>query len=56
MDPNATLARIRELTAIVEAEEGDVGPYMTAELAELVTALDEWPSRGGFLPRDWRME
>ena len=26
-----------------------------SELAELVQSLDEWLSKGGFLPEDWRV-
>jgi hypothetical protein len=47
MDPNATLAQIRELIAAgtkVDLEQA----------AELMTALDEWLSRGGFLPDAWQ--
>ena len=49
MDPNATLARIRELTdpgTVIGHDEG-------AELAELVEALDRWLTRGGPLPEAW---
>lgn len=46
MDPNATLAEIRSIT-------GDWSQlYANYErLAELVTALDEWYSKGGFLAK-----
>ena len=47
MDPNETLALIRELC------EKPVGLDTCEELQPLVTALDEWMSRGGFLPDDW---
>ena len=50
MDVNATLARIRELTASTDPDHlGDL-----VELAELVRALDEWISKGGFLPDAWQ--
>lgn len=42
MDPNAVLAEIR---AYVKDDE--------SPLAEAVIALDEWMSRGGFLPDAW---
>ena len=45
MDPNATLRAIRVHLAAEEPEPGS--------LAELVEALDEWITRGGFLPSDW---
>ena len=49
MDPNATLKRIRQIIA-----EGDDGSEsLTEELPELVEALDEWLSKGGFLPLEW---
>ncbi len=47
MDPNTTLARLRELAAAADDVEE------AAELAEAFHALDEWLSRGGFLPADW---
>jgi len=59
MDPNANLERCRRLAKrLIEQEENqrragdnhDTGGY---ELAELFVALDEWISRGGFLPRAW---
>lgn len=51
MDPNATLARIRELAAQLEIDSSD--PYVVEELAEQFTALDEWLSKGGFKPSAW---
>lgn len=54
MDPNATLKNIRELCAIILS-----APEATADecdLAELITALDEWVATGGFLPDAWRQE
>jgi hypothetical protein len=46
MDPNTNLEQIRALVA-ERIEAGD-------ELVELVEALDNWITRGGFLPRDWK--
>lgn len=43
MDPNATLAMIRDYIA-----EGD-----TEAATDLFGALDEWIVRGGFLPDHW---
>lgn len=45
MDPEVALAALREW-ARTQAEEGD-------SAVEAFTALDEWLSRGGFLPADW---
>lgn len=55
MDPNAALTRIRELVTVIEDEEGDVGPYVTAELAELISGLDSALTRGMFLPEPWAL-
>ncbi len=52
MDPNETLDRIRDITTNMmagEASDADVDL-----LPELVEALDQWITRGGFLPRDWQ--
>lgn len=46
MDPDATLARIREA---IEQGDGRL-------LVELIFVLDEWLSSGGFLPKDWDRE
>lgn len=57
MDPNATLM---ELRALAQAHM-DEGPEETGldvadavRMAELVQALDEWITRGGFLPDAWQ--
>lgn len=51
MDPNAALGAIREL--VTDGADGlDEG---RAELLrDLVADLDEWITRGGFLPADWQ--
>jgi hypothetical protein len=57
MDPNANLQEQREIVARIEAYR-----YMNDtpierdgyRLSELVIALDEWISKGGFLPDAWR--
>lgn len=51
MDPNKTLEAIRAMyTAILE--DGRIGSA-TRKLAEDIEALDEWLSKGGYLPLDW---
>jgi hypothetical protein len=60
MDPNANIARQRELAAELKAEYDLPGAWShealegfadrANELVELVTALDEWRTRGGFDP------
>lgn len=52
MDPNETLRRIRELSRRI-LDDGPLNDHVNEELAELCEALDEWLSRGGFLPKAW---
>lgn len=53
MDPDANLAEIRR---IVQDVDLDVFPDRAERLAELISALDQWISKGGFLPAAWRKE
>jgi hypothetical protein len=52
MDPNANL---KEQLAITRAILADKEPHTfgAIRLAELVEALDEWITKGGFLPGRW---
>lgn len=53
MDPNATLAALRELVEVTN--DGDPGgSARVARFAELVEALDGWLTNGGFLPEEWQ--
>lgn len=59
MDPNATLAEIRQLTTEI-ARQVDSGAIIAYDeydalrrLCELMQGLDEWITLGGFLPADW---
>ena len=56
MDPDATLAEIREITGKVL--NTDLMAHETSDLlwrlAELTSALDEWLARGGFKPDAWQ--
>lgn len=64
MDPTAALEQIREKTKAVESirmtrrrsPSGRDADLATAgvELAEQFEDLDEWISRGGFLPEPWK--
>jgi len=62
MDPNEALRELRMLSKYVamSAEQLARGvrthmPYQeTNELAEKFQELDEWMSRGGFLPDEWK--
>jgi len=51
MDPNETLKMIR--SRIRRLNVGQPFRNDGEELAELVEALDEWLTKGGFLPSDW---
>lgn len=56
MDPNANLFRQITLATRIRhaADNGQkVSEADAEELAELVTALDNWIRRGGFLPTAW---
>lgn len=55
MDPDAALDVIRDCLRIVhnpDTSPEDQHDYLQ-ELAGRVEALDEWLTRGGFLPADW---
>lgn len=52
MDPNATLKRIREfIESVTDGETPD--PHEWYDFIDLVEGLDDWMSRGAFMPEDW---
>jgi hypothetical protein len=51
MDPNAALKELRQLAG--RFEKGEDEPGDGARMGELFDALDDWLSRGGFLPQGW---
>ena len=51
MDPNATLAEIRQLVQAVA--DGDTTNEDALALAAKFDELDEWLSTGGFIPKSW---
>lgn len=54
MDPNETLRIIRLTTKQMRVDEHpDIRKQHADDLAEHVEALDEWLTKGGFLPSDW---
>lgn len=54
MDPDATLAEIRKHLATYLATGSRAEAERAADLLIMAfQGLDEWLSRGGFLPRDW---
>lgn len=50
MDPEATLSNMRGLADVITSH-GDSA--YAEELAEAFQALDDWLSKGGFLPVAW---
>jgi hypothetical protein len=61
MDPNATLAKVRRLSARLRDRNAFVEPGTSTtdmllagrRLAELIQSLDDWLTRAGFLPTAW---
>jgi hypothetical protein len=54
MDPNVTLAEMRTI-ARLSAEGRLADPIDSLErMGELIIALDEWITGGGFLPDAWQ--
>jgi hypothetical protein len=57
MDPNEALSQLRLLVTIVNdphSPDGRPTPGEVArEMAEIFDGLDEWLSKGGFLPKSW---
>jgi|SRR5688572_14386578 hypothetical protein len=51
MDPNVTLANIRSILTVSQTRE--LSEDVVQELIEHVEALDEWITKGGFLPAEW---
>lgn len=54
MDPNENLRRQRDMVEItLRNQEGYVDPGDALELIQLMADLDEWLTKGGFLPAEW---
>lgn len=54
MDPTATLTALRELAAQTDQGlDSDSLSVIATQQAELFTALDQWITKGGFLPLEW---
>lgn len=57
MDPNTALDEIRDLYEQIiddRANANDVADDDVDRLVDLIDALDEWITNGGFLPDDWK--
>jgi hypothetical protein len=53
MDPNETLRLLR--ANVAREQDGRDGSH-AEEICEYFQALDEWISKGGFLPAEWVSE
>lgn len=53
MDPNETLRLMREALEDSSLLEGDAADRAREDVCEYVRALDEWLTKGGFLPDAW---
>lgn len=54
MDPEQALSELRELAKATLADDSaDDLPEKATQLAELFDGLDQWLSRGGFMPKEW---
>lgn len=54
MDPDETLSQLRVAIRAVQSAESSVSAAAAADsLAEYASALDQWLSKGGFLPKAW---
>lgn len=55
MDPNATLRELRRLAQAVHDGAVDLSDMESHSfvMADAISAMDEWISKGGFLPEDW---
>ena len=61
MDPDEALRLAREAAGeLLQADDdGNFTDPATTNLGQLIeafTALDEWLTKGGFLPKDWKPE
>lgn len=57
MDPNANLTELRQLMSDAAAMAMNIDGPLADKITraeELFSALDEWLSKGSFLPDDWR--
>jgi hypothetical protein len=58
MDPNTALDNIRAAIIVAQAaadgDSNDAEIEAWQEVGEAFQALDEWISKGGFLPDEWK--
>lgn len=54
MDPDVALKTIRECMSLAcSTDDEEVKEEALTNMMDAVQALDEWLSKGGFLPGDW---
>lgn len=53
VDPQAALDALRAFFEEARNYDGKVVPEDVVDAAEFFDGLDQWMSRGGFLPKDW---
>lgn len=53
MDPDDALTQIRELITKHQTSGEEMSTSDAADLVELIDGLDEWLTKGGFLPTEW---
>lgn len=51
MDPNETLRKLRAMVTAINNDRGASG--REDHTAQLFIDLDEWLTKGGFVPNDW---
>lgn len=60
MDPDATLAKIRDIITELHTNDGHTThlhlAYLVGQLVGHMDALDRWLSQGGFPPAAWSTE
>lgn len=56
MDPDEALKKVREALVLYSRRYKDKGTGLSEadDLADAFESLDDWVSRGGFLPKDWQ--
>ena len=53
MDPNEALRRLRALVATIRGSMNHYDHRQVDDLIETFDALDDWLTKGGFLPATW---
>jgi hypothetical protein len=54
VDPDEALKKVREALKYYRAMKAERNDEPGDDIADAFEALDQWLSKGGFLPDDWR--